>query len=643
MRKMRKLLSVISICLCAFLGLALGACKPKTDDSLSFKYDNYRLEIFQSFTLEIDGDYDYDDVEEWTSSNPDVLSVENGVVTALKAGSAVISAKIGKTVLTCNVTVKATSDVPMLVFDGIEEISALVGDTYELNAYVYYKGVKYDDLTVTYEVADTTVATVSGNVFEMKKVGETTVYVSADWRSYKNSDYLKTSLPLKVNDDVLAKIDQKQANVYMVESTFVKFGETYPKATQLTAVVLKDGVPAPASKIVWNSTDEDVATVNAQGVVTAVSNGTAEVTVSYVDGDCVCTSNPITVTVSKPIVDGTRYKPVLIDCFTGNDLLSSAKDKVTYDFSSLIDEGYAVTSITDVTTGEPVSYNAQTKEFGDVTIGEQVWLIENDVYAVKMNVICATKVITTAQEFMDIQKYGNLSTKTYTLTYQGEEQIIIAPNYSGYFVLGNDIKFKASDYGTDGCVQMKYVSIGFNGKFFTEIEEVGFSGTFNGLGYKLEDMLVGEGGAFGNIAGTGTVKNLSLVNAKFKVFKWRTTGIVACCISGTLENMNIDVDFDKITRANDTVFSAAVAYHVHNIKMINVYLSLRDVANGHPTVAYWVTGEKNKISGCVASDTINPYVLAIEGNGAAAFSQIKGVGESDNTDNDVSVDDGNWN
>jgi hypothetical protein len=628
--------------LCVFLGLALGACKPKTDDSLSFKYDNYRLEIFQSFTLEIDGDYDYDDVEEWTSSNPDVLSVENGVVTALKAGSAVISAKIGKTVLTCNVTVKATSDVPMLVFDGIEEISALVGDTYELNAYVYYKGVKYDDLTVTYEVADTTVATVSGNVFEMKKVGETTVYVSADWRSYKNSDYLKTSLPLKVNDDVLAKIDQKQANVYMVESTFVKFGETYPKATQLTAVVLKDGVPAPASKIVWNSTDEDVATVNAQGVVTAVSNGTAEVTVSYVDGDCVCTSNPITVTVSKPIVDGTRYKPVLIDCFTGNDLLSSAKDKVTYDFSSLIDEGYAVTSITDVTSGEPVAYNAQTKELGDVTIGEQVWLIENDVYAVKMNVICATKVITTAQEFMDIQKYGNVSHKQYTYYYNGD-QIVDAYNYSGYFALGNDITFKTSDYGADGCVQMKFTSIGINGKQFKEIEEVGFSGTFNGLGYKLENMLVGEGGAFGNLAGAGTIKNLSLVNAKFKVFTWRTTGIVACCMSGTLENVNIDVDFDQISYDNNRVRSGALAYHLHNVKLQNVYFSIRDIAVNHSSIAFWVTGDNNKVTNVIVSNTTNPYVGVSEGNGVDAFSQIKGVGEGDSSDNDVSVDDGNWN
>lgn len=639
MRKIKKLLSVISVWLCIFFALVFGACGSETSPKLSLNYDNYRLEIFQSFTLEIDGNYEGKAV--WSSSNAEVLSVENGVVTALKEGSAVISVKVNGTELKCNVTVKPTADVPMLVFDGIEEISALVGDSYELNAYVYYKGVKYDDLTVTYEVEDTQIATVNGKVFEMKKVGETTVYVSADWRSYKDSAYLKTSLPLKVNEDVLAKIDQKEANVYTVENDFVKFGTTYPKSTQLSAVVLKNGVPAPADKIVWNSSNEEIATINAQGVVTAVSNGTAFVTVSYVDGESVCTSNPIVVTVSKPVVDGTRFKPVLIDCFTGNDLIPSANEKVTHDFSALIDEGFAVTGIKNVATGEEIEYNSQTKEFGDLAIGENVWLIENDLYDLKMNVICATKVITTAQEFIDLQKYGNVTEKKYIANYQGEQEVV-AYNYSGYFVLGNDITFKASDFGADQCLQVKYTHIGYDGKHLKEIAEIGFSGTFNGLGYKLENLIVGGGGAFGNISGAGTVKNLSIVNAKFKVFAWKTTGIIASGVSGTLENMNIDVDFDQINYASHYVYSSAVAYHAHDIKMTNVYFSIRDVAEEHVTICYWVTGDNNKVKNCTVNNTSNPYIGAKEGNSQDAFSQIKGVGETDATDKDVCVDDGIW-
>ena len=640
MRKMRKLLSAISLSLCMFFSVVLGACKSNAQSSYELNYDNYRLEIFQSFTLKVEG---YDgELSDWGSSNPDVLSVENGVVTALQEGSAVISVVVEGKTLKCNVTVKPTSDVPMLVFDGIEEISALVGDEYELKTHVLYKGVKYDDFTATYVVDDSAIATANGNVFEMKSVGETTVYVSADWRSYKNSDLLKTALPLKVNEDVLAKIVQKQANVYTVASDLVKFGETYSNKTQLSAVVLKDGSPVASDKIVWNSSDENIATVNDQGVVTAVSNGTALVTVSYVDGNSVCTSNPITVTVSKPVIDGTRFNPILIDCFVGNQLIAAEDDKITYDFSSLISEGYAVTGIKDVATGEEIVYNTQTKTFGDLTIGENQWLIQNEIYDVKMNVICATKVITTAQEFIDLQKYGNVTTATYSVYYNGDHTVV-AHNYSGYFVLGNDIKFTSSDFGAEKCVEMKYSGAGYNGKQFKELTQMGLSGTFNGLGYKLENLVVGMGGAFGDISSNGTVKNLNIVNAKFKVTTWKTTGIVANTLTGTLDNVKIDVDFDQISYASNKVHSGAVAYHLHDARLNDVYISVRDVSEGHTTIAYWVTGDSNKVKNVVISNTTNPYVGVKEGNAIDAFSQVRGVGETNDTDNDVSVDDGKWN
>ena len=114
MRKMRKLLSAISLSLCMFFSVVLGACKSNAQSSYELNYDNYRLEIFQSFTLKVEG---YDgELSDWGSSNPDVLSVENGVVTALQEGSAVISVVVEGKTLKCNVTVKPTSDVPMLVF-----------------------------------------------------------------------------------------------------------------------------------------------------------------------------------------------------------------------------------------------------------------------------------------------------------------------------------------------------------------------------------------------------------------------------------------------------------------------------------------------------------------------------------------------
>ena len=44
---------------------------------------------------------------EWSSSNPEILSVDNGILTAQKAGTSVITAKVGDLEITCEITVKA--------------------------------------------------------------------------------------------------------------------------------------------------------------------------------------------------------------------------------------------------------------------------------------------------------------------------------------------------------------------------------------------------------------------------------------------------------------------------------------------------------------------------------------------------------
>ncbi|MBE5752046.1 MAG: hypothetical protein E7357_06495 [Clostridiales bacterium] len=643
MKKLKKFLLTLTLAAC--VAFAFTGCKddepeeetPSTSQELTLNYDNYRLDIFQSVTLKLEGEYD--GTPTWISDNPTVISVENGVVTALAEGSAVITVKIGDTTLTCNVTVSETSDVPMLVFDGIEEVSVMKGDTYELTPYVLYKGVKYDDAEFTYTVADTQIATVNGATLTANKVGETTLYVSANWRSFVDSDYLKTSLPLKVNEDVLAKIDTESATLYMVQDDLVKYGKTYSNHAQLQATVLKDGAAVNAENIVWRSSDESVLTVDADGVATAVSIGTAEITVAYENGDSVCTSMPLTVSVEKPLVDITRFKPLLVDCFLGNDLIGADDDKITYDFSEMTD-GRAVTSITNVATGETVAYNAQTKAFTDLEIGEGQWLIDNELFTVKANVICATKVISTAQEFLNLQKYGNLTTKVYTYTYKNEEEVVKAKNYEGYFVLANNINLTWSDYGEARYLQMEYVAIGVDDNFFKQITEVGFSGTFNGLGYAIDGIIAGEGGMFGNISAAGTVKNLVVRNARIQKITWRTTGVIANGICGTLDNVTVDVDFENLSYDTDKSRTAALAYHLHNATLKNVYVSARNVSVGHPVLAYWATGKANRVIDCTVSTKSNPLVAAGSTTPFETFA-LAGVKEPD-VEQDVTVEDGAW-
>lgn len=644
MKTIKRLLLILSLTLCGLL-VFVGCKDDETDEptpssqALTLNYDNYRLEIFQSVTLKIDGEYD--GTPTWTSNNPTVISVENGVVTALAEGSATITVKIGDATLTCNVTVAVTPDVPMLVFDGIEEISVMTGDTYELTPYVLYKGEKYYDAQFTYTVENTQIATVNGAMLTAQKVGQTVLYVSANWRSYVDSELLKTSLPLKVNDDVLAKIETENANLYMVQTDLVKYGKTYANHTQLQATVLKDGVAVDNEYIVWRSSNESVATVDADGVVRAVAIGTADITVAYENGDSVCTSMPLTVTVEKPLVDITRFKPLLIDCFTGNDLIAADDETISYDFSEMTD-GRTVTSITDVNTGASVAYNAQTKTFTDVEIGESQWLIDNELFTVKANVICATKVISTAQEFINLQKYGNLSQTVYTFIYKptGEEMTVTSQDYAGYFVLANDITFRRTDYGADNCLQTAYYALGIDEKAFAEIDQIGFSGTFNGLGYTIDGVITGGGGLFGNISDTGTVKNLTVRNARIQRIAWCTTGVIANSICGTLENVTVDVDFENLSYQTDKSRTAALAYHLHNVTLKNVYVSARNLSENHPVLAYWATGSANKVVDCSVSTKSNPLVVV---QATAPFEAFALAGEKvPDAEQDVTVGDTEW-
>jgi uncharacterized protein YjdB len=70
-------------------------------------------------------------------------------------------------------------------------------------------------------------------------------------------------------------------------SATIEIGDTYT----LTATVLP--VDALLKNVSWSSSNEAVATVNASGVVTGVSSGTAVITVKTVDGEFTATCSII--------------------------------------------------------------------------------------------------------------------------------------------------------------------------------------------------------------------------------------------------------------------------------------------------------------------------------------------------------------
>lgn len=182
----------------------------------------------------------------YATSNKSVATVSSkGVVTAKKAGIAVITATAGKAKITCKVTVKNPG------------IAAKAAKTT-----IYTKGQTSTKITVTktgvsgtakFTSSNKKVATVnSKGVVTAKKAG--TVKITVQVGKYKKA------VTLKVKNASL-KLAKAAATIKKGKTTTIK----------ASAV--------PSGKVTYTSSDKKVATVTSKGVVKGVKKGTAVITV----------------------------------------------------------------------------------------------------------------------------------------------------------------------------------------------------------------------------------------------------------------------------------------------------------------------------------------------------------------------------
>ena len=194
----------------------------------------------------------------YTSSDPAIVMVdENGNIAAISAGTAevALSSKDGK--ITANKTIEV-----VVTPTGITTTDALTLTAGE--AATLETAVAPDDSThvsILYTSSDDAVATVSG-------AGEVTAVAAGDATITAAVDGTALSAACKVT--VLPAIESLELNYTTLSLR--------PKGTaQLTYTVAPE--EALSDNITYTSSDETVATVDAEGNVTAVADGTATITV----------------------------------------------------------------------------------------------------------------------------------------------------------------------------------------------------------------------------------------------------------------------------------------------------------------------------------------------------------------------------
>lgn len=270
----------------------------------------------------------------WTSSNPEVAEVDDkGHVTALTLGETTITVSSGSISAICIVTVVPTY-VTSITLDRYT-LDLLVGDYYTLIATVLPEDAT--DKTVTWNSSDPNIATVDSDG-KVKAIAEGEVNITA------------TNFDVSATCKVTVTIPEPP----IIPATGISLNKTSAELevgqsiTLLATVTPED---ATDKTIIWSSSDPTIATVDANGIVTAIALGETTITATCGEVSAICNVTVIPTQVTEILLINTLTMRVNDTVELQPTVLpQNATDKsVRWSTSNIevatVDQGGVVTSI----------------------------------------------------------------------------------------------------------------------------------------------------------------------------------------------------------------------------------------------------------------------------------------------------------
>ncbi|MDE6364984.1 MAG: Ig-like domain-containing protein, partial [Lachnospiraceae bacterium] len=185
----------------------------------------------------------------WSSSNKKVATVDDtGKVTAVSAGTADITATANGIPSICRITVK--NNAVSLNLDTMLLSTKGAGSSVKLVPVVVGSNKK-----VAWTSSDAAVATVKGGKITGKKTGEAEITATANGVSAK--------CHVKVEEGLIS-VGEEQVQLYMTKDS--------AESKQLKTNASRNDI------VVWSSSDEKIASVDSNGLVSAKGTGTALIT-----------------------------------------------------------------------------------------------------------------------------------------------------------------------------------------------------------------------------------------------------------------------------------------------------------------------------------------------------------------------------
>lgn len=233
----------------------------------------------------------------WSSSDNNIATVDNtGKVTGVAEGNVTITAKVSDTIVdTYEVAVQALA-IPVTGIDVTTDKTEIkVGTTAQLTTTVNPADTT-DDKTVTYTSSDENIATVdaTGKVTAVKPG---TVTITASVLDGAFTDTVEITVPVVAITDIELTVDKtalEKGDIVNVVATINPADTTEDKT------------------ITWTSSNEKVATVDANGTVTAVGGGNATITATI---GSVKAEVTFKVTAQETVVKKSEIADFTVDAF----------------------------------------------------------------------------------------------------------------------------------------------------------------------------------------------------------------------------------------------------------------------------------------------------------------------------------------
>ncbi len=250
--------------------------------SISLNQSSAYLKVGETLTLShtILPENATDKTVTWSSDNSGIATVDaNGNVTALALGQTIITVSCGEKSADCIVTVIPTPVESIIISK--ESVELMVGKSFELSATVLPDDATDKTISWTSDNTDIAVVDAFGKV-TAKALGQATIIASS---GNKNAYCSVTVIPTPVENIIISK-----------ESLEMFVGNSF----ELIATVLPDD--ATDKTIAWTSSNENIATVDDSGIVTALSIGEAIITASCGNVKAICKVSVVLSPVEKIIL-----------------------------------------------------------------------------------------------------------------------------------------------------------------------------------------------------------------------------------------------------------------------------------------------------------------------------------------------------